>query len=407
VRFWDRTGRRVALAAPSPEVFIVPAHDYQGGSRLVSIARRAPCEALDGLIESFQRWFIAPLEERYPALRGEVDEQHLLAATVEALGVTEVRAVFEAALGGPHALSIKGALERLAAEGHTPLRVTNAVRRYRRWIGVNPDATVEARGIMLGELWSNYGLAEVEAKAPDTRVRFFRQTVFVDARPEIAVELDRLMARVRATSFANLDVLGEDLAAHRVAVKPSPEEDYFLARMTYRYLEPSDEASLIAIPQGDKKLAGVVMALRDSTGERYFVRRPAQPREIARLLLLMQDSKLAVTLQPESEVLLALDARDDVIAGVFWHWRDPLSAHMDRIVVARRHRGKGVGAGLLNELLRRVRGRGARRVAAGYFLAEYFKQYGFRTDPTSGGLVVELEAMPGASAPPAASGLEA
>jgi long-subunit acyl-CoA synthetase (AMP-forming)/GNAT superfamily N-acetyltransferase len=401
--FWERTGRRFALVSPEPEMFIVPAHDYQGGARLVSIARRSRCEGLDDLIDRFRAAFIEPLQARYPGLLGDVEDEQLLAAAVEALGVLAARSAFEAAANGPRAPLFEAQRARLATHGHTPLRVANAARRYRRWIDVNPSATVEARGIMLGELWSTYRLAEVEATATDTRVRFFRQTVFADARPELAAELDRLMVRARVAPFSSVDVLGEHLAAHRAAVKPTPEEDYFLARMTYRYLEPSDEAALISIPQGEKKLATVVMGLRDTSGDRYFVRRPATPREVGRILQLFHDANLAVALKAESEVMLALDARENVIGGLLWHWRAPLVAQMDKMVVTRSHRGKGVGDGLLRELLRRLRGRGARSVSTGYFQAEYFKQFGFRTDPTSGGLVVDLEAVPGSMPPLAAA----
>jgi GNAT superfamily N-acetyltransferase len=402
VAFWDRTGRTIALAAPAPAAFVVPAHDYQGGARLVSIARRAPCDGIDALLDRFVTSFVAPLEERYPELRGEVDDALLLAAAVEALGVDEAREVLSSAKEGPHGDAIRAALARLDAEGHTALRIADAVRRYRRWISVNPQATLEARGVMLGELWSTYRLAEIEARAYDTRVRFFRQTVFADARPELAAELDRLMARARVARLSNLDLLGEQLEAHRAAVKPTPEEDYFLARMTFRYLEPSDEASLIAIPAGEKKLATVVMGLRDESGERFFVRRPTSPREVARVLQLFHDANLAVSFQADSEVLLAIDARDEVLGGLFWHWRKPGAAQMDKMVVARKHRGKGVGDGLLRELLRRMRGRGARTVSIGYWQAEYFKRYGFRTDPTSGGLVVDIDAVPGTVPPPEA-----
>ena len=398
--FWDRTGRRIALTAPPPEAFIVPAHDYQGGARLVSIARRSPCADLDTLLDRFRASFVAPLEARYPELAGEVDDALLLAAVVEALGVAAARPLLVAALAGPRAAAIAAHLEELDAHGHTPLRVRDAARRYARWIGINPSATVEARGTMLSELWTTYRLAEIERVAPDTRVRFFRQTVFADARPALASELDRLMVRARVAPFGSLDVLGEHLAVHRAAVEPTPEDDYFLARMTYRYLSPSDEASLVSIPSGDKQLATVMMGLRDESGARFFVRRPATPREVARLLQLFHDANQAVALQAESEVLLALDARGNVIGGLFWRWRDARTGHMDKLVVARSHRGQGVGDGLLRELLRRLRGRGALSVSTGYYQAEYFKRHGFRTDPTSGGLVVDLDATPGTLPPP-------
>ena len=42
VDFWDRTGRRLVVADPSPANVIVPLHDYLSGARLVSISSRAP-----------------------------------------------------------------------------------------------------------------------------------------------------------------------------------------------------------------------------------------------------------------------------------------------------------------------------------------------------------------------------
>jgi GNAT superfamily N-acetyltransferase len=211
------------------------------------------------------------------------------------------------------------------------------------------------------------------------------------------------MAHLRAAPSASLDVLGEHLERHRAAAPPTPEEDYFLARMTYRYLSPTDEASLVSVPWGEKKLTTVMMGQRDDTGARYFLRRPATPREVGRLLQLFQDASLPVTFQADSEVLLALDPRGQVIGGLLWHWRAPGAAKMDKMVVAPRQRGRGVGEGLLRELLRRLRGRGAHSVATGWFQSEYFKRYGFRTDPTSGGLVRDLDAVPGSWPPPNAA----
>ena len=72
VRFWDRTGRRLALREPSPAAFIVPSHDYHSGARLVSISDRSPCTTLDELLDRFERAFVTRLEASRPELRGDV-----------------------------------------------------------------------------------------------------------------------------------------------------------------------------------------------------------------------------------------------------------------------------------------------------------------------------------------------
>jgi GNAT superfamily N-acetyltransferase len=391
VRFWDRTGRRLAVREPSPAAFIVPSHDYQVGARLVSISDRSPCTTLDELLDSFQAAFVSRVEATRPELRGEVDDAILLGAVVEALGPERgIAALSQASQGSTRAVAIETFLERVRAEGFTPQRVWFAVRRYGRWLEVNPAATVEARGKMLAELWGTYGLSDVERTWPDTRVRFFRRTVFTAARPELGAGLDRLLLRARARP-AGGDELEEQVAALRGAVRSTAEEDYFLARMTYRYLAPTDDAAFISTSSGGHTVTEVAVALTGADGDRFTVRGPLSPREVARLLLTFHDSNLAVSFTAEHEFLLALDAKETPIGGLFHRRIAPDRVHLEKVVVARRHRGEGVADGLMREFFRRLRSRGVRTLETGYFQPQYLSRYGFRTDPTSGGLVLDLE----------------
>ncbi|HSN92670.1 MAG TPA: GNAT family N-acetyltransferase [Anaeromyxobacteraceae bacterium] len=396
VGFWDRTGRRLALREPSPAAFIVPSHDYQTGARLVSISDRTPCTGLDELLDRFQSAFVARIEGSRPELRGAVDDSLLLSAVVETLGPERGPAILsEAAAESRRAVAIETFLETLRRDGFTPRRVWFAVRRYRRWLEVNPAATVEARGKMLEELWSTYGLPEVERTWPDTRLRFFRDTVFASARPELAAALDQLVTRARRLPAGALD-LEEQVAALRGAVSPTAEEDYFLARATYRFLAPTDEVSLISVPTGGHNVTEVVVALTDQENNRFTVRSPASPREVARLLDMFHDANLPVTFTAEHEFLLCLDARGTPIGGLFYSPLGPDRVHMEKLVVARKHRGKSVSDGLMREFFRRLGARGVRRLDTGYFQPEFFRRYGFRTDPTSGGLVRDMgDAPPG------------
>jgi len=399
VRFWDRTGRRLALREPSPAAFIVPSHDYQTGARLVSISDRTPCATLDELLDRFQDAFVARVEASLPELRGEVNDTVLLSAVVEALGPERGTALLsQAAQDSRRAVALESFLERVRGEGLTPRRVWFAVQRYRRWLEVNPAATVEARGKMLGELWSTYSLAEVEESAPETRLRFFRGTVFASARPELAAALDGLIARARALPAGGLE-LEEQVAALRGAIAPTAEEDWFLARMTYRYLAPTDEVALISMPSGGHFVTEVVVALADAEGNRFTVRGPVSPREVARLLAMFHDANLNPTFTAEHEFLVCLDAREIPIGGLYYRQPGPERAHLEKLVVARRHRGEGVADGLVQEFFRRLRARGVRRVETGWFQPETLRRFGFRTDPSSGGLVRDLEpeAAPGRS----------
>jgi long-subunit acyl-CoA synthetase (AMP-forming) len=390
VRFWDRTGRRLALREPSPAAFIVPSHDYQTGARLVSISDRSPCRGFDEVLQRFLDAFVSPIEAARPDLKGEIDDTILLSAEVEALGPERGIALLEeAAQASRRAVAIETFLEKHRDGGFTPQRVWFASRRYARWLDATPGATVEAQGKMLGELWGTYRLSDLEPAWPDTRIRFFRRTVFAGARPELGSALDRLMNRARALPAGGLD-LEEQVAAIRSAVQPTAEEDYFLARMTYRYLAPTDDVALISMPTGGHYVTEVVVALADEDGNRYTVRGAVSPREVARLLHMFHESNLQVTFTTDHEFLLALDSKETTIAGLFYRHVSPDRVHMEKIVVARKHRGKAVADGLMREFVRRLKARGVKRLETGYFQPEYLRRYGFRTDPTSGGLVRDL-----------------
>ena len=393
VAFWDRTGRRLALRDPSPEAFIVPSHDYHSGARLVSISDRCPCEGFGEVLDRFASAFLAPVEHGRPELQGEVTEEVLFSAVVEALGLERALALLDRERTGSRGAAVEQFLARVRNEGYTPQRVFFAIRRYARWLAVNPNATVDARGKMEAELWGTYRLAETVEEWPDTRVRFFRHTVFADARPEVAEALDRLMARARALKPGALD-LEEHVAALRFSVKPTPDEDWFLARLTYPYLTPGDDVALISLPQGTRRVTEPVLGLVDEAGERYYVRGPVSPREVARLLQIFHESQLPVSFSAEHEFLLAIDTKDAVIGGVFYQVRSPERVHMEKVAVARKARGQGISDGLMRELVRRLRSRGATALETGYYQPEYLKRYGFRTDPGSGGLVLDLTARP-------------
>jgi long-subunit acyl-CoA synthetase (AMP-forming) len=393
VGFWDRTGRRVALRDPSPAAFIVPSHDYQTGARLVSISDRGPVAALDEVLDGFEKAFVEYTEAKFRDLPGSLGPTLRFSAVIEALGLERGRAALASLRPGPRAEAAQVFLTSVDATGWTPRPVHFASERFRRWRGVNPNATQEAQGAMLGELWTTYKLEEIERDWPDSRIRFFRRTVFADAREPLAAALDRLMARARSLPYRGLD-LRSQMASLREAVRPDAHEDYFLARMTFPHLRPDDDTSLISLERGDHLTAEVVVGFADEKGDRYSVRAARSPREVAKLLQLFQESSLEVTFAPEHRHLIAVDAHDAVIGGVFYRPVTPERVHMEKIAVGRRHRGLGVAEGIIKELSRRQSARGVLVIETGWFQPEILSRFGFRMDPASGGLVLDLTLPP-------------
>ncbi|MCU0690706.1 MAG: AMP-binding protein, partial [Polyangiaceae bacterium] len=292
VEFWDRTGRVLALDRPEPSNVIIPSHDYHLGARLVSISERTVCTTFETLLGRFEKAFLDPMLEQVPLLRGSSSPVILLSAVVQTLGLERGLELLGGAVQGAYGDWVRSFLEEVRARGFTPKRVYFAGRRYQRWIALNPDATVEARGDMLQELWDTYRLDEEEQQFPDARVRFFRGTVFKTARDEIVVGLERWMARARQGAMDD-DALREQVVALRATAKPNAEEDYFLARLAYRHLRPSDDASIISLPSGNVRVTDVMVSLHDAEGMRFRVRGPVSARDVGKLLGLFHEANLA------------------------------------------------------------------------------------------------------------------
>jgi long-subunit acyl-CoA synthetase (AMP-forming)/GNAT superfamily N-acetyltransferase len=393
IDFWDRSGRTIALAAPSPSNLIIPSHDYHVGARLISISDRVSCTGVDDLLRRFERSFVEPVVESTPQVASLISPVILLSAFLETLGFERGTELLRTATEGAFGEQVQSFLQAIDARGYTPKRVYFASQRYARWIGVNPGATIEARGDMLRELWDTYHLDEDECRYPDTRIRFFRQTVFKGAREQIASELDRLMAHVRKQKLDS-QAMSEQVAAIRGTASPTDEEDYFLARMAFRHLRPSDQASLISLPSGYTKVADVVVALHDSEGGRFRVRGPVSPRDVGRLLGLFHEANMVVAFAPEHEFLLAVDDDDHVVGGVFFRQTATDRVFLEKIVVSPRHRKRGISDGLMREFMKRMRSRGMQEVTTGYFRPEYLLRFGFRPEARFGGLVRDLRGEP-------------
>ncbi|MGD8866683.1 MAG: AMP-binding protein, partial [Gemmatimonadales bacterium] len=72
VDFWVRTGKRFEIADPSPNDIVLPTHDYQSGSRMVSLATPRQHRGMLSMLQSFKDHFVEPVEAEYRDLQGRV-----------------------------------------------------------------------------------------------------------------------------------------------------------------------------------------------------------------------------------------------------------------------------------------------------------------------------------------------
>ena len=397
VDFWNRTGKRYEIADPGPENVIVPHHDYQTGTRIISITARKPHRSLAEAIMNYYQHFIQPMLDKYPFLKKTTRWQFIFSPVLEILGEEAGIHMLEEMLRKDTSQQLPADLKREAQEylesirrqGFMPKQLYFAKKRFERWKQVNPEATTEADAATVQELYDTYGLHAMEKKYPETRVRFYRETVFRQASDALKQQLDQLINLLKKHKLR-----GDDLVQYITQMQTNLQiedwEKYLLTRMTYAHLRASDIAELMTMDTGEKTTAALVVTFLDKEGEQIRVRNPINPKEVAALHRMFHQSNLPVSFEPRDQFLLAFNQRDQLVGGLFYHIHENDTVHLEKIVVASHYRRKRVSEGLLNEFFNRMRSLGYKRVRTGFFRPEFFYRFGFRIEKGYPGLVKML-----------------
>ncbi|MFQ6114864.1 MAG: GNAT family N-acetyltransferase, partial [bacterium] len=401
IDFWNRTGRRLEIADPTPDNVIVPSHDYQVGSRIVSISERKSFTTVCDMILSFRQNFISPAETRYEKLRGRCSWYVIFSSFLETLGESEGLRVLEEALNYIHNKELDKEISEfpkklttfihaVQTRGFLPKRLHFAIQRYRRWLELNPEATPQARMQTVQELYTTYRLNNLDHDYPATRIQLFRDTVFAHSDEKLIKVLNQLVPIIKEKRLAENKLL-DKISELRGQLKFSQHEEFYLARMTYPHLEPGDTAELISLPTEGTQKTELVVFIEDDDGNLLSIRHPATPKEIARLHRLFTLANMPVEFRTEHQFLVVLNERLQVIGGLFYHQVDAQTVHMGKIVVAEPHRKKGVSDGLMTEFFNRLRNQGVKIVTVGFFRPEYFYKFGFKIDHRFGNMVRKIE----------------
>lgn len=395
VDFWERTGRSTVVADPGAANVIVPMHDYHHGARLVSISDRRPFRTAGAMLDDLWSQLVAAVVAEHPVLEGAVGWETVFSAVLEVTGEAEGLRLLEAAaaareLSDDAAAALRRFREGVGRRGFLPSRLYFAVERFHRWLRVNPGATPEARAHSLAELERTYGIAADPVRGAENRARLYLETVFRGSAQPLVEGLEAVISRLRTGDLGPRD-LSSSVADLRARLAPESDDDYFLARLSYPHLRPQDAAGFVPARIAGGTGSEMVVTLEDADGEPYQVRHALSPKEIARLHRLFVAAKLDVHFRPEHRFLVAVSERGHLLGGLFYEVQEEArTAHMDKVVVAERSAGRGVGGALIDELCNRLRSSGYRSLTTGFFRPEFFYRLGFTVERRYAGLVRTL-----------------
>ncbi len=399
INFWRLTSGKMQLSNPTAENIIIPSHDYQVGTRFVSLSERSEFSSYIELFKNFYEKFVLPIEEKYPSVKRESSWKYIFPGLINAEGENEGIEILnylaldlkESNIEGKEEFlaQLQKLLENIKENGYIPKELYFATKRFIRWNKLNPDASTGAQAQMLNELYDTYNLVELENIYPETRTRFYLETVFKDSESEFVNQVKTVCKLQHHNSISKDDFL-KQISSIQKEFELNDNEIFFLTRLSYPHLKPSDSASFLNFEIEGDHTANLVVQTEDNEGNPFYIRKPITPKEISKLYQLFLDANLQVTFKPEHQFLVAISDRGFIIGGLFYSKYDENLVHMEKIVVSNRVRRHGVSEAIMNEFFSRMKDEGYENVTTGFFRPEYFYKFGFKIEKKYSGLVKKL-----------------
>lgn len=399
VKFWKLSEMKTELAEINTDTVVVAQHDYQTKCIITSFSHRRKSESLLSFIMNFYEKFVKPAEEKYPLIKKPSVWNAIFSGVIETLGVDEgvnlinkFRKEVEKSdieIKDNISYRIQLLINNIKEHGYLPKQLYFAVKRFHRWFELNKDASLSAQAEMIYELYDTYHLFDLEENYPAVRTRFFLETVFYSSSQRFKDVLRELVRKQRHRKISKEESL-KLITSLNFEFELDEKETYFITRLGYPHLKPTDSAALIKIRSEIAGHPNLVVQLRDDDGNAFTIRNPVSPKEISKLYQLYLEENLNVNFRPEHEFLVAVSDRGFIIGGAFYYRSDDTTVHMEKIVVSNRYRRKGISEGIMNELFNRVKSENYKFVTTGFFRPEYFYRFGFKIERKYSGLVKEL-----------------
>ncbi|WP_337864725.1 GNAT family N-acetyltransferase [Ignavibacterium sp.] len=400
LKFRKFTNDKIELGNTAPENIILPSHDYQTGSYITSFYKRESSVSYYQFILNFYNKFILKAEDEFPVLKNDLAFSSLLSAICE-IEETEkgieiiqrLRKELQVRRNFPNHDDLLNEadsfLQNVKTFGFLPKQLYFAIKRFNRWYVLNKEASLTAQAETIYDIYETYRLFDLEEDYPAVRTRFFIETVLKDSSEKFKKILWDIIKKQRAKKL-NKDETINLLSNISFGFELNEKENFFLTRLSYPHLKPSDTAAFLKIKSDAAFTSGLVVQLTDNDGNPYLVRSPINPKEISKLHKLFLEANLIVTFRPEHNYLVAVSDRGFIIGGLFYYRTSEDTVQMEKIVVANRYRRKGISEGLMNELFNRMKATNIKYVTTGFFRPEYFYRFGFKIERKYSGLVKEL-----------------
>ena len=394
LEFWKRSGLTRMIKDSSTKNLIIPEFDYYTGTRLVSISNRSKTSQLSDILNSLYNKLIIETENQFPGLVRMAEWEILFTVVLEVFGEKEGCDLLKTINIKDEKTGLTKSRVNLFIKdfkefGLLRKQIVFASLRYQRWLDLNSNATYEAKGEIIIDLYKDYDLQSLTAEHPETRLRFFMMTVFKDVNDDLRSKLNELMILMKS-DLINDKKLETYLHQINEELELTKSEKYFLTRLVFEHVDAADYAELITRDVGDKGLLDLAIKIKNSSGENFTIRPAFHPKEIARFHRLLLKAKLNVQFESHHQFLLIFDKKNILVGGVFWKRTANEIAHLEKIAILSDYQKKHLSIQLIEELYQRLKIKKYKYLTVGFFKSELFYKVGFEINQKFGGLVKRL-----------------
>ena len=401
--FWFRTNYKLSIQPPTTNNLVIPKHDYKTGTHILSISKRNKVKSISNHFLSLYTDYIVKTERKYPGLNHMSDWEVIFTATLQALKVKEGEKILNKLKEELNQSPIKKKCEMVGLTnerieqflsdinnfGVLTKPVVFASLRYERWLDLNPEATLNAKGSMLKELYKDYGLDYLLEEYPETRVRFFMMTCFKGENHQLNEQFQLIIKDLRKKELSPWDIQ-ERISNIQSMLSLNEDEKFFLARMLFPHIDSADYVELITTSKGEKSRLNLVYQIECQDGKLYQLRPAFLPKEITSFHTLLTESSLSVTFTNNHEFLFAFNSRNRLTGGLYWKNVEKNRIYLEWVAIRKKYQKIGLSKNLMNDLFKRMKHKNIQIITVGYYAEEFFSKFGFKINKKYSGMVKEL-----------------
>ncbi|MFQ6677017.1 MAG: GNAT family N-acetyltransferase [Fidelibacterota bacterium] len=393
IDFMAKTDYKLTIKNPTIKNVIVSEFDNATHVRLIRTFKTIKVESLLEALISLYENLIISTENRFQGLNHVVKWDVIFSCILQTSGTADGLSILTKIghelrnneIHGLNAKVIQEYIDKVSMYGYLPKPVVFASRRFQRWMDLNKDATIQAQSEILQELYKDYKLHELHEENPVIRIRFFLLTCFLNHETHLVKELLRLSSGLFNSTMSQEEA--ESMIRRLIIDSNCSENDaYFLTRLIYHHVEPSDYAELILHDSGMHKHE-LIVKIKDKGNNLFTIRPPHKPKELALFHDLLLSFNLHANFTEEHIFLLMFSPANKQCGGIYWKIIDDQTAHLEKIALIEKYHNSGLGARLLNECLQRLKKNSVHYVTVPFMTSEFFQHHGFKTNPNFAGLV--------------------